>query len=515
MTELAYPSGLPSGQGFVRLRELRDCLQPREVLRWRDLAVDGLCMHSAEARAGNLFFAIRGSKNDGALYAQQAVARGAVAVVAEEPLALPVPVLVVDNARHALADAARYYYRDPSRAVSVIGITGTNGKTTTAHLVRACLQADRRQVGLLGTIAYEFGGRRIPASNTTPDPIRIHGYLREMADRFASACVMEVSSHSLDQDRVRGVRFASAVFTNLTQDHLDYHGTMEAYCRAKALLFKSLAPGATAVLNRDDAAAPAMAEELGRGVKILWYGVSPEADVRAENLRLGPDGTRFCLVMPNGRVEIFLRLVGLHNVYNALAAAASALSLGASELTVASALEDARAVPGRLELVDAPLGQSPLGTCARIRTFVDYAHTPDALDKICGTLRELAEGRLHVVFGCGGDRDKTKRAPMTAAVGKHAHVAYMTSDNPRSEDPEAILDDMAKGLPAGMQAVRIVDRSEAIRAAIARAEPGDTVLIAGKGHETYQIFKDSVVPFDDRLEAARALAAWEAGWLRR
>ncbi|MBL8755077.1 MAG: UDP-N-acetylmuramoyl-L-alanyl-D-glutamate--2,6-diaminopimelate ligase [Planctomycetes bacterium] len=511
MTELAYPSGLPSGQGYVRLRELRDCLQPREVLRWRDLAVDGLCMHSAEARAGNLFFAIRGSKNDGSLYAQQAVARGAVAVVAEEPLALPVPVLVVDNARHALADAARYYYRDPSRALSVVGITGTNGKTTTAHLVRACLQADRRQVGLLGTIAYEFGGRKIPASNTTPDPVRIQGYLREMADRFASACVMEVSSHSLDQDRVRGVRFATAVFTNLTQDHLDYHGTMAEYCRAKARLFQGLQPGACAVINRDDPAASAMAEELGRGVRVLWYGLSPDADIRAENVRLGPDGTRFSLVMPNGSVEIFLRLVGLHNVHNALAAAASALSLGASELTVASALEDARSVPGRLELVDTPIGPG-----GRIRTFVDYAHTPDALDKVCGTLRELAEGRLHVVFGCGGDRDKSKRAPMAAAVARHAHVAYLTSDNPRSEDPDAILDEIQQGLPAsGVQAFRIVDRAEAIRAAVTRAEPGDTVLIAGKGHETYQIFKDSVVPFDDRLEAARALAAREAGWLHR
>ncbi len=511
MTELAYPSGLPSGQGFVRLRELRDCLQPREVLRWRDLAIDGLCFHSAEARAGNLFFAIRGAKNDGALYAQQAVARGAAAVVAEEPLALPVPVLVVANAREALADAARYYYRDPSRAISVIGVTGTNGKTTTAHLIRACLQADRRQVGLLGTIAYEFGGRRIPASNTTPDPIRIHGYLREMADRFASACVMEVSSHSLDQDRVRGVRFATAVFTNLTQDHLDYHGTMANYSSAKARLFASLAPGATAVINRDDASATAMVEVLGRGVKVLWYGLSPDADVRAENLQLGPDGTRFTMVMPNGRVEMFFRLVGLHNVHNALAAAAAALSLGASELTVASALEDARAVPGRLELVDAPLGAN-----GRIRTFVDYAHTPDALDKVCSTLAELAEGRLHVVFGCGGDRDRSKRAPMAAAVGKYAHFAYLTSDNPRSEDPEAILDEIERGLVGAVgESVRIVDRAEAIRAAIRRAEPGDTVLIAGKGHETYQIFKDSVVPFDDRLEAARALAAREAGWLHR
>jgi UDP-N-acetylmuramoyl-L-alanyl-D-glutamate--2,6-diaminopimelate ligase len=217
------------------------------------------------------------------------------------------------------------------------------------------------------------------------------------------------------------------------------------------------------------------------------------------------------MVMPNGRVELFLRLVGMHNVQNALAAAAAALSLGASELTVASALEDARPVPGRLELVEAPIGRG-----GRVRTFVDYAHTPDALDKVCGTLAELCEGRLHVVFGCGGDRDRGKRVPMAAAVARHAQAAYLTSDNPRSEDPERILDDMMPGFAgSACERVRIVDRAEAIRAAIAAAAPGDTVLVAGKGHETYQVFKDSVVPFDDRHEATRALAAREAGWLHR
>jgi UDP-N-acetylmuramoyl-L-alanyl-D-glutamate--2,6-diaminopimelate ligase len=512
MTELAYPSGLPSGQGFVRLRELRDCLQPVEVLRFRDLAIDGLSFHSAEVRPGNLFFCIRGAKSNGKNWAQQAQSRGAVAIVAEEAVPVQLPVLIVPNARAALADAARYYYRDPSRAVSVIGITGTNGKTTTAHLVRSCLTADRRQCGLLGTIAYEFGGRRIPAANTTPDPVRIQGYLREMADRFASACVMEVSSHSLDQERVRGVRFATGVFMNLTQDHLDYHHTMAEYAATKARLFASLQSGTTAVLNRDDPASIVMADVLGAGVRTLWFGLSPEADVRAEHLEPGPDGTRFQMVMPHGRVELFLRLVGLHNVQNALAAAAAALSLGTSELTVASALEDARPVPGRLEIVEPPLR----GRTQRVRVFVDYAHTPDALDKVCGCLANLGEGRLFVVFGCGGDRDRGKRAPMAAAVARHADVAVMTSDNPRSEDPEAILDDMAVGLKDAKAACfRVVDRAQAIRHAIAEAGEGDIVLIAGKGHETYQIMKDSVVPFDDRIEAARALAAREAGWLHR
>ncbi|MFM1873702.1 MAG: hypothetical protein RL398_3124 [Planctomycetota bacterium] len=511
MTELAYPAGWPAGQGDVRLREIRDLLRPRDVLRWRDVNVDGLCFHSKEVRPGNLFFAIRGTKDDGTIFAQQAVARGAVAIVAEEPLPLPVPVLVVESARAALADAARFYYRNPSQAVSVVGVTGTNGKTTTAHLIRQCLQADRRQVGLMGTIAYEFGGRRIPASNTTPDPIRIHGYLREMADRYTSACVMEVSSHSLEQERVRGVRFATAVFTNLTQDHLDYHGTMANYRAAKARLFEMLEPGATAVINRDDPNGEHMAEMLPKGVRVLWYGFHEAADVRAENVEYGPDGTRFRMVMPHGAVELFLRLVGQHNVHNALAAAASALSLGASELTVASALEDARSVPGRLELVEAPTGRS-----RGPRVFVDYAHTPDALDKVCRTLAEVCEGKLHVVFGCGGDRDRTKRAPMAKAVAAHAHHAYLTSDNPRHEEPEAILDEVEPGFAgSSCDRRRIVDRAEAIRAAVASAAAEDTVLIAGKGHETYQIFKDTMVPFDDRQEAARALAAREAGWLHR
>ena len=236
-----------------------------------------------------------------------------------------------------------------------------------------------------------------------------------MADRYTSACVMEVSSHSLDQERVRGVRFAVAVFTNLTQDHLDYHGTMANYAQAKARLFAQLEPGTTAVLNLDDPAMAVMADAVPSGVRTLTFGLSPAADVRAENLEMSADGTRFTMVLPNGRVELFLRLCGLHNVQNALAAAAAAVALGVSELTIASALEDSRPVPGRLELVEAPLGKP-----STVRVFVDYAHTPDALEKVCATLKELSDGRLIVVFGCGGDRDRTKRGPM-AEIGR-AHV---------------------------------------------------------------------------------------------
>jgi UDP-N-acetylmuramyl-tripeptide synthetase len=286
---------------------------------------------------------------------------------------------------------------------------------------------------------------------------------------------------------------------------------MREYCNAKARLFAALEPGAVAVLNRDSAASQRMAEVIGSGVRTLWYGMGADADLRAEILDITPDGTRLLMVMPNGSVELFLRLVGRHNVENALAAAGAALALGVSELTIASALEDARPVPGRLELVESPAARH-----SGIRVFVDYAHTPDALAQVCDCLRETGEGRLLVVFGCGGDRDPHKRAPMAGAVGSRADALFMTSDNPRSEDPEQILDQMERGLAGTTaQCFRIADRAEAIRCAVAAAEPGDTVLIAGKGHETTQCFKGSTMPFDDRIEAARALAAREAGWLHR
>jgi len=498
MTELAFPSGLSTGgHGYVGLRALRDRLRPTEVHRFRDVPVEGLCFHSAEARPGDVFFAVRGTHQDGAVFAAQALARGAVAVVAEEHLALDCPVMVVPSCRHALADAACDFYGDPSLSLPVIGITGTNGKTTVAHLVRDCLVADGRSTGLMGTIAYEFNGRRIPATTTTPDSVHVQGYLREMVDHYAQACVMEVSSHALDQERVRGVRFQTAAFLNLSQDHLDYHGDMRTYARAKARLFRQLAEGGTACLAADSPMSGIMAEELSSNARVLRFGMDPNADVRAENVQCTLAGTRLDLVMPRGRVELFLRLTGLHNVQNALAAAAIALSLGVSELTIALALEEAVPVQGRLETV---------GKSCGAQVIVDYAHTPDALDKVCGTLRGLTDGRLIVVFGCGGDRDRSKRAPMSTAVARHADVGVLTSDNPRSEDPDQILDDMAEGLAeAHGTFYRVLDREQAIRRAILEAAPGDTVLIAGKGHETYQILKDSVIPFDDRLVAREAM----------
>lgn len=497
MTELAYPSGLSNSSGCIALSAIRERLAPRQVHAFRDLAVEGLSFHSAEVRAGDLFFAIRGTHHDGAHYAAQALARGAVAVVAEELLRLSCPVMVVPNARRALADAACFYYGYPSRTVPVIGVTGTNGKTTVAHLIRDCLVANRRSTGLLGTIGYEFAGRHLPATNTTPDALRMQGYLREMADRGCRACVAEISSHALMQERVRGVEFDAGVFTNLSQDHLDYHGSMREYARAKARLFRQIRPGGHACVSLDSPAAETMLSAIEPGVNVHTFGFSRDADLRAENLHCTLEGTRFEMVMPHGRVDLLLRLPGEHNVQNALAAASAAVAVGVSELTIAGALEEARPVRGRLELVGYRNG---------VRTFVDYAHTPDALDKVCSILHRLTEGRLHVVFGCGGDRDKSKRPMMAGAVARYADFAWMTSDNPRSEDPELILDHTEEGIgEIRGRWFRVVDRAEAIHRAIATAEPGDTVLIAGKGHETYQILRDSVVPFDDRLVAREAL----------
>ena len=497
MTELAYPSGLSRSLGVVSLQTLVDCLQPREVQRFRHLGVEGLAFYSGEVQPGSLFFAIHGTRHNGSAYAAEAIKRGAVAVVAEEPLNLPCPVLVVRNARVALADAACLYYANPSHELPVVGVTGTNGKTTVSYLVRSCLEIEGRTVGVIGTNGMEFGGRQVPTTNTTPDPLRINGYLREMADRGAGACVMEVSSHALTQARVRGLRYQVGVFTNLTQDHLDYHGTIADYAAAKSRLFSMLEPDATACISLDSPYSQVMLESATQGVDIWTFGLHPEARVRGENLRCTLDGTRFDLVMPRGRVELMLRLPGRHNVQNALAAASTALALGVSELSIAAALEGVRAVDGRLELV---------GRSEGVQVFVDYAHTPDALEQVCSTLSSMTRGRLVVVFGCGGDRDRGKRPLMSGAVARFAEIGYMTSDNPRSEDPEEILDDMETGVErSGSRFYRIADRAEAIRRAVRDARPGDTVLIAGKGHESYQILRDSVVPFDDREEARVAL----------
>ena len=501
MTELAYPSGLQPKAGGMRLEALREVLGPDAVHRFRDVEISGLAFDSRQVRPGFVFFAVPGHLDDGAGYVDDALARGAVAIVAERAVQVPAPLFVVRDARRALADAAVAFNGAPSTRLPVIGVTGTNGKTTVTHMVRHILEVDGRRVGMLGTIGYEFAGRCLPANQTTPDPIALQGYLAEMVERRCDACVMEVSSHALVQQRVRGVRFGVAAFLNLTQDHLDYHGSMRGYAAAKARLFEMLEAGSVAVLHADSGYTERMFEALRPGVRVVSFGRRREATFRATRERPELGATRFTLSMPHGAVDLRLPLTGSYNVENALAAAAIAHALGVSELTIAHGLETMPPVPGRME---------PVAAASGLRVFVDYAHTPDALDKVCATLRSLTTSRLTVVFGCGGDRDRSKRAAMARAAARHAERLYLTSDNPRNEDPDAILDDIEAGLGALPDGSRLVeyareaDRARAIVAAVRSARAGEVVLIAGKGHENTQAIAGSVVPFDDREWVLRA-----------
>ncbi len=469
-----------------------------------DPEITGLALDSREVRDGDVFVAIDGTAEDGASYVPEAVKRGAVAVVCENDLAaLQVPRLVVGNARMAAAEAAAAFYGHPSRELYCCGITGTNGKTTTAALLHSILVADGRETGVVGTIGISMPGFDLPSDRTTPDAITLQGRLRQMVDRGATDCVMEVSSHALCQARVHGVQFETAVFTNLSPEHLDYHGDMGAYADAKAQLFAGLDEGATAVLNAEDPASARMrAVSVARA---LTYALDAPADISARISEKTAEGTRFTIRLTrsraldvDGEIPVSLAMIGRHNVANALAATGAALAMGISPEAVGRGLGAAQPVRGRLEQVaaDAPFG-----------IYVDYAHTDDALAAVLGALRPLTSGRLICVFGCGGDRDRAKRPRMGRVAGDGADRAVLTSDNPRSEDPDAIIAEVAAGVESGRDRLVVEpDRRTAIRLALEMADPGDVVLIAGKGHETGQIIGDEQLPFDD---ARVALETWK------
>ncbi|MHC4922562.1 MAG: UDP-N-acetylmuramoyl-L-alanyl-D-glutamate--2,6-diaminopimelate ligase [Planctomycetota bacterium] len=446
---------------------------------------------------GTLFVAVSGVDQDGAAYVPDAVSRGAVAVIAERPLAADVPVVVVEDARAAAADLAAAYHGHPARSLRVAGITGTNGKTTTAWLLHGALEAAGRSSGLIGTVAYRVGERHLPAAHTTPGPVELQGLLAAMRDEGCSDTVMEVSSHALVQGRTRGVDFDVAIFTNLTQDHLDYHGSIEAYREAKAALFRGLSADSVACIHADDPHGDWFAKQTAARVK--KYGIGADLEVGCEGLQSGPNGVEFTLKVGEERVAFSSPLLGRHNVENLLAAAAGAHGLGLPAELIASGLRKQPGVPGRLERVD--------DGSQGFRVVVDYAHTEDALRRVLGFLRPVTPGRLLVLCGCGGDRDREKRPRMARAMAEGADEAILTSDNPRSEDPGAILDEMKAGLPPGANATVVTDRREAIAEAVVRAQPGDTVLIAGKGHEAVQIIGPRRLPFDDREEARGALRA--------
>jgi len=417
-------------------------------------------------------------------------------VLAERPVEPrpPVPLVLVKDARRAKARVAAEFYRHPARRLDCVGVTGTNGKTTVSYMIRAVLEQDGRPTGLIGTISHLIGKRVVTSTNTTPDPIELQRYLAEMVDENLSAAVMEVSSHALVQARVGHLPFRVGVFTNLSREHLDYHNTMEEYGRAKSLLFASLPPEATAVINADDPAGAEM--EAACRCPVVRYGFSPGAEVTAEVRRLDIDGFSMILHSPWGSVDVTSRLPGRFNVMNALAASAAALALGASPAAVKSGFETLKSIRGRMESVDC--GQD-------FRVIVDYAHTHDALANILSSLRPLTSGRLITVFGCGGDRDRTKRPLMARAATSLSDYTVITSDNPRTEDPEGIIRDILRGVEETGRVDVEPDRRSAIERAIGMARGGDIVVIAGKGHENYQILKEGTIEFDDRRVAEEAL----------
>jgi UDP-N-acetylmuramoyl-L-alanyl-D-glutamate--2,6-diaminopimelate ligase len=498
--------------------ELLEAIVPPGLLSASPVAPDAIgptvsavVYDSRRAVPGAVFVALRGQKEDGARFAPQAVARGAVLVVAETPA----PVghqgawVVVPDARLALAVLADRFYGHPSGALSVIGITGTNGKTTTAYLLRSILEAAGQRCGLLGTVVYSVGREDREATRTTPEAPDVQHMFREMVDNGCAAAVMEVSSHALSFKRVDGVEFAAAVFSNLTRDHLDFHGDMETYFAAKRRLFEMLPEGAPGIVNVDDPKGQVLG---GIARRPVTYGMHNAADVTPEPFDYSLSGLRFTARTPRGTLQARSTLVGQPNVYNILAAIATADALDVPHEAIEAGITRLPGVPGRFEVVSEP-GDD-------IGVVVDYAHTDDALKNLLETGRTLSAGRLITVFGCGGDRDRTKRPLMGAVGGRLSDILIVTSDNPRTEDPAAIIDEVLRGIPGGDRAaarparngarapevLAIVDRRDAVTKAVDVARAGDLVIVAGKGHEKTQVIGERELPFDDVAVSRDALA---------
>ena len=456
-----------------------------------EVEISSLAYASDQVRDGSLFFCVPGFRADGHDFAPQAVQAGAAALVCQRPLGLGVPEVVVQDVRAAMGPAAARFHGDPTAELRVVGITGTNGKTTTAFLLRALLEAAGIRTGLLGTVKSIVGGVEEPVERTTPEAVDLQATFRRMLDSGDRACAMEVSSHALALGRARGIHFAARLFTNLTQDHLDFHADMEDYFLAKRLLFEG--DEGASIANLDDPYGQRLARELGG---ITTFGLAEGADYRAQDVSFDAAGSRFACVTPDaGELPFETSLPGLFNVQNALGAIAAARALGAEYEPMARALAAVPRVPGRFEPVDE--GQD-------FAVLVDYAHTPDSLENVLRAAREVTHNRLHVVFGAGGDRDRAKRPLMGEIAARLADRVIVTSDNPRSEDPEAIVAEILAG--TGGRVEHDTDRRAAIGAAIASAEPGDVVVIAGKGHEQGQEFAGGrKEPFDDVAVARDAL----------
>ncbi|MEH7075054.1 UDP-N-acetylmuramoyl-L-alanyl-D-glutamate--2,6-diaminopimelate ligase [Neobacillus drentensis] len=452
-----------------------------------------------KVQMGSLFICIKGYTVDGHDYAESAVKSGAVAILAERPLPLDVPVILVKDTTRAMAVLADAFYDQPTKNLRLIGITGTNGKTTTSHLIEKIFSDASQKTGIIGTMYTKIADKTIETKNTTPESLTLQKTFKQMVEAGVDTAVMEVSSHALDLGRVHGCDFDVAVFTNLTQDHLDYHKTMDEYKRAKSLLFAQL--GNTfnhhkpkfAILNSDDPASVMYSKSTA--AHVITYGIDTKADIQAENIEMTSSGTRFDLIVQTEKYPVQMQLIGKFSVYNVLASIAASIVSGIDINAVIKSIEEVTGVSGRFELVNE--GQD-------FTVIVDYAHTPDSLENVLKTIQHFAKKKVYCIVGCGGDRDRTKRPLMAKIAGQFATDPILTSDNPRSEDPLAILKEMEAGIH-GVQYRIIPDRKEAIQTAVQEASEGDVILIAGKGHETYQIIGNVVHNFDDRLVAREAI----------
>jgi UDP-N-acetylmuramoyl-L-alanyl-D-glutamate--2,6-diaminopimelate ligase len=507
----------------MELGKLLEGVEIKKIAGETHREIEGVAYHSDRVKKGFLFVAVRGMEVDGHQFTEKAIKSGAVAVLLEEGREIPnITTILVPNSRNALAKVSSNFYGDPSSHVRLIGITGTNGKTTITYLLESIFKKAGYPVGVIGTINYRFGQKTIPASNTTPESLDLQRILWEMVKEGVSHVIMEVSSHGLDLDRVSGCQFDGVIFTNITSEHLDYHKTLARYFESKKRLFadslmKSDKPGRFAVTNHDDP----KGEEIVDGIKdlpVIRYGLSPSCDVSADQVASGFEGLSCRIKTPKGELSVHSKLAGEFNVYNILAAVATGMAMDIPVEIIKEGVEQLEGVSGRFEKVENRRG---------IHVIVDYAHTHDALERVLLGLREILRGsqrnggKVITVFGCGGDRDRTKRPLMGRVAGSYSDLSILTSDNPRTENPLAIMDEVETGFNSlslkewhrneigswrsEKGYLKIPDRREAIRMAIRLAQPSDTVLIAGKGHEDCQIIGRQKFPFDDRIEAKRAL----------
>lgn len=484
----------------MKLDELIEYLDYKDLINFKNIDITGISYNSKTTKKGDIFVCLVGEHTDGHEFAQNAIEAGAAALLVERKVeGTKIPQVVVASTRHKIADIADRFYSSPSKGINLIGITGTNGKTTVTHLIQKIFEENNQKCALIGTLGYKLSsnGEYRDAKHTTPQAPELQATLRMIKDvEKIDNVVMEVSSHALDQNRVGGCRFNGAVFTNLTQDHLDYHITMDNYFKAKALLFEHLKENDFAVINADDEYGDRFISVVPEGVKVLTYGVRQQSDVMARNINFSLNGAEFTLVANAKEHKVNLHMNGMFSVYNVLAAVTAALAIGIDIETALKALQNVKGVAGRFEVVV----KKPL-------VIVDYAHTPDGLENVLKSAREITpeDGKLICLFGCGGDRDATKRPKMGAIAEKLADKIVITSDNPRSEDPQTIITDIIAGLKSVNTESVIVepDRGTAIGLLKTIANNNDVVVIAGKGHEDYQILKDKTIHFDDREEARK------------